>query len=122
MLRTRGEAVKKAVKTNTGWLESLAQKMDTPAFASTGTRSVLHLSSSKKSSCEVKESLENLLPHIARDWLEEYPFTAGIVHDPVLRMVQSFVKPGGKVLVPGGGVGRLAWELQKGGYEVDVNE
>jgi carnosine N-methyltransferase len=72
--------------------------------------------------CPHPDSLERLLAHLARDWSEEYTYTAGKVHKPVLDLVKKFARKDGRVLVPGSGVGRLGWELSRRGYEVEMNE
>lgn len=70
----------------------------------------------------VFDSLDRLIAHLARDWSDEYRHTAGKINGLLVEMVTRHVKARGRVLVPGAGLGRLAFELARLGYQVEMNE
>ncbi|CAA7260463.1 unnamed protein product [Cyclocybe aegerita] len=69
----------------------------------------------------VRESLK----HFVRDWSEEGAAERTRIFAPILDLLRS-VDPqergGLKVLVPGCGLGRLAWEISQLGYDTTANE
>ncbi|KAH9834161.1 N2227-like protein-domain-containing protein [Rhodofomes roseus] len=69
----------------------------------------------------VRESLK----HFVRDWSEEGRAERANIFGPILDVLQD-VKPAARqemrVLIPGSGLGRLAWEVSQMGYVVTANE
>ena len=60
--------------------------------------------------------------YIIRDWTKENKEERELNYTPIINEVQKYIKPGSKILVPGGGLCRLSYEIGKLGYEVDINE
>ncbi|KAL4249236.1 Carnosine N-methyltransferase [Abortiporus biennis] len=60
------------------------------------------------------------LKHFVRDWSAEGKVEREVIFQPildVLRQVPVESRPGMRVLVPGSGLGRLAWEISELGFE-----
>jgi len=69
----------------------------------------------------VRESLK----HFVRDWSEEGKEERDRMFKPILDIFQEVDEDerlGQKVLVPGCGLGRLAWEISQLGYDTTANE
>ncbi|EMD32949.1 hypothetical protein CERSUDRAFT_118375 [Gelatoporia subvermispora B] len=69
----------------------------------------------------VRESLK----HFVRDWSDEGKEERATIFEPileVLRRVDSEHRGAMRVLVPGSGLGRLAWEISELGFETAANE
>jgi len=69
----------------------------------------------------VRESLK----HFMRDWSEEGRGERERIFEPilnVLREVKPQIQGSMKVLVPGSGLGRLAWEISRLGFDTTANE
>ena len=60
--------------------------------------------------------------YILRDWTSERKRERDINYIPIINMVQKYVKPGSKILIPGAALLRLGWELAKMGYNIDAND
>uniref|UniRef100_A0A915HT62 carnosine N-methyltransferase n=1 Tax=Romanomermis culicivorax TaxID=13658 RepID=A0A915HT62_ROMCU len=70
------------------------------------------------------EKLRSTLKQFVRDWAEEGKEERESCYTPVLEdLKQLFPDPKGvEVLVPGAGLGRLAWDIAKAGYNCEGNE
>ncbi|KAH9920952.1 N2227-domain-containing protein [Fomitopsis serialis] len=69
----------------------------------------------------IRESLK----HFVRDWSEEGRGERARIFGPILDVLQeakSAARQEMRVLVPGSGLGRLAWEISQMGYVVTANE
>ncbi|KAM5543098.1 hypothetical protein V8D89_003482 [Ganoderma adspersum] len=69
----------------------------------------------------VRESLK----HFVRDWSEEGRKEREVIFGPVLDVLRACPeegRSGKRVLVPGAGLGRLAWEISELGYQTTANE
>ncbi|PCH36600.1 N2227-domain-containing protein [Wolfiporia cocos MD-104 SS10] len=69
----------------------------------------------------VRESLK----HFVRDWSEEGREERGRIFSPILDMLKEVPqakRDSLRVLVPGSGLGRLAWEISLLGFNVTANE
>ncbi|KZT69654.1 N2227-domain-containing protein [Daedalea quercina L-15889] len=69
----------------------------------------------------VRESLK----HFMRDWSEEGREERANIFGPILDVLNEVTAPGRRgmrVLVPGSGLGRLAWEISNAGFAVTANE
>ncbi|KAG6826998.1 hypothetical protein H0H92_013613 [Tricholoma furcatifolium] len=69
----------------------------------------------------VRESLK----HFIRDWSSEGTMERERIFQPildVLRAVDGPERSGKRILVPGSGLGRLAWEISQLGYDTTANE
>ncbi|KAF9262644.1 N2227-domain-containing protein [Marasmius fiardii PR-910] len=69
----------------------------------------------------VRESLK----HFIRDWSAEGKSERDRIFLPilqVLQLVEAGNRPGKKVLVPGSGLGRLAWDISQLGFDTTANE
>ncbi|TFK44997.1 N2227-like protein [Crucibulum laeve] len=76
------------------------------------------------SSADLGRTRESL-KHFVRDWSEEGAQERNRIFAPildVLRQVDSSERSSKKVLVPGSGLGRLAWEISQLGYDTTANE
>lgn len=65
------------------------------------------------------------LKHFVRDWSTEGAHERDIIFTPileVLRQVPHDQRAGRKVLIPGSGLGRLAWEVSELGFDTTANE
>ncbi|KAL5483099.1 hypothetical protein ACEPAI_8328 [Sanghuangporus weigelae] len=75
---------------------------------------------------ELREVREALL-HFARDWSEEGKEEREVVMKPILKALEQIapereLRKDTKVLVPGCGLGRLAWEISQLGFTTHANE
>ncbi|GJQ10380.1 hypothetical protein GpartN1_g2171.t1 [Galdieria partita] len=80
------------------------------------------------------EKVRSILLHIMRDWSKEGALERGECYQPLIestrkeferfcRMSSGRVDPATfRVLVPGAGLGRLAWELAREGFQVQGND
>eukprot|EP00588_Corethron_pennatum_P027185 CAMPEP_0194334522 /NCGR_PEP_ID=MMETSP0171-20130528/66370_1 /TAXON_ID=218684 /ORGANISM="Corethron pennatum, Strain L29A3" /LENGTH=393 /DNA_ID=CAMNT_0039097205 /DNA_START=65 /DNA_END=1243 /DNA_ORIENTATION=+ len=68
------------------------------------------------------EKVKSVLKSIARDWTATGAEERSESYGPMIEGVTKYVKRGGRVLVPGAGLGRLALEIYQQGYEVQGNE
>ncbi|GMH89929.1 hypothetical protein TL16_g11609 [Triparma laevis f. inornata] len=66
--------------------------------------------------------VKSVLKSIVRDWSAEGAEERAQCYDPIIAGTQKHVTKGGKVLVPGSGLGRLALELASRGYAVQGND
>ncbi|KAG7091331.1 hypothetical protein E1B28_010375 [Marasmius oreades] len=69
----------------------------------------------------VRESLK----HFIRDWSFDGKTERDRIFLPILQVLELVnveERPGKKVLVPGSGLGRLAWEISQLGFETTANE
>ncbi|KAF8190774.1 N2227-like protein-domain-containing protein [Pholiota molesta] len=69
----------------------------------------------------VRESLK----HFVRDWSEEGANERNRIFAPIINLlaqVETYKRPEMKVLVPGCGLGRLAWEIAQLGFDTTANE
>ena len=66
--------------------------------------------------------VQSVLKSCVRDWTAEGAEERAQCYDPVIAGTQKWAEPGGKVLVPGSGLGRLALELASRGYAVQGND
>lgn len=69
----------------------------------------------------VRESLK----HFIRDWSQEGANERQRIFQPILNVLQRVdhtERKGLKVLVPGSGLGRLAWEISQMGFDTTANE
>ena len=62
-----------------------------------------------------------LIAHLARDWSEAGAPARRRAHPAVLRALRK-LRRAARVLVPGAGVCRLAWEIASAGYRVEAND
>lgn len=66
------------------------------------------------------------LKHLVRDWSDEGAVERQNTHEPILTVLKKAVPPEDrakvKVLLPGSGLGRLAWEVSELGFDVTANE
>ncbi|TCD62701.1 hypothetical protein EIP91_006526 [Steccherinum ochraceum] len=65
------------------------------------------------------------MKHFVRDWSEEGKEERGKIFEPILRVMRQSEeegRKGEKVLVPGSGLGRLAWEVAELGYDTTAIE
>jgi hypothetical protein len=60
------------------------------------------------------------LKHFVRDWSEEGREERERIFSPILNVLRE--QPKGKVLVPGAGLCRLAWEISQLGHQTTANE
>ena len=69
-----------------------------------------------------------ILAHLVRDWSAAGASARARTHPPVLRALRALRRdrgqPGGRlrVLVPGAGLCRLAWEIARQGFRVEAND
>ncbi|KAF9562969.1 N2227-domain-containing protein [Agrocybe pediades] len=66
----------------------------------------------------VRESLK----HFVRDWSEEGEAERRRIFTPILDLLRTVDPVGKTVLVPGCGLGRLAWEISQLGFNTTANE
>lgn len=66
------------------------------------------------------------LKHLVRDWSDEGATERQSTHKPILSALKKAVltedRAKTKVLLPGSGMGRLAWEISELGFDVTANE
>lgn len=65
------------------------------------------------------DSVGQVVAHMVRDWTREGELVRRSVYDWCRRQVRSGTKT---ILIPGAGLGRLAWDLAKAGHFVEANE
>ena len=71
---------------------------------------------------------EMVIAHVARDWSSTArEWARARTHAPVLRAIDAIHRRHGRkqplrILVPGAGAGRLAWELSTRGHRVEAND
>ncbi|KIO25075.1 hypothetical protein M407DRAFT_76185, partial [Tulasnella calospora MUT 4182] len=79
-------------------------------------------SSKETDAMRVREALK----HLVRDWSDEGAMERQNTHEPILTVLKKAVPPEDrakvKVLLPGSGLGRLAWEVSELGFDVTANE
>jgi len=74
------------------------------------------------------EKVKSTLKQLARDWAEEGAAERAACYGPLLADIErllpseSAARPNAKVLVPGAGLGRLAWECAARGFACQGNE
>ncbi|KAI0079841.1 N2227-domain-containing protein [Panus rudis PR-1116 ss-1] len=69
--------------------------------------------------------VQEALKHFVRDWSEEGKQEREVIFEPilaVLRDVPPNKREGMKILVPGSGLGRLAWEISELGFQTTAVE
>jgi len=73
-----------------------------------------------------REKVPSTLKQLMRDWSDEGVRERQTCYDPILKELESLFpagqRAGRKVLVPGAGLGRLAFEIAKLGYQCQGNE
>ncbi|KAF7968798.1 hypothetical protein HWV62_29264 [Athelia sp. TMB] len=69
-----------------------------------------------------QDVIEEIMGHIQRDWTPIGQKERDEVFLPIMDALQKAIPHGGKVMVPGAGLGRLAHDIAEKGYEVDANE
>ena len=110
-----------------------------PRFASDGHNCTSDQSfgSSSSSSSSRKDEDDNggstyssgemILAHLARDWSSHGAVARAATHRPVLRHLDSLQRRARsgqplRILVPGSGACRLAWEMARRGHRVEAND
>ncbi|PPQ82497.1 hypothetical protein CVT26_012951 [Gymnopilus dilepis] len=86
---------------------------------------VLHDSSSINTNSADLGRVRESLKHFVRDWSEDGAYERGRIFAPileVLRTVDPEARPAKKILVPGCGLGRLAWDISQLGFDTTANE
>jgi len=72
------------------------------------------------------DKVNSTLKQIVRDWAAEGAREREQCYGPLLTALTSLhpaaARPGTKVLVPGAGLGRLAWEIAREGFDCEGNE
>lgn len=73
------------------------------------------------------EKLQSTIKQFVREWGNDGKPEREAAHTPLLEALQSAMGPdaarrGARVLVPGAGLGRLAWEVARLGYRVQASE
>ena len=72
------------------------------------------------------ENLRSTLRQLVREWSVEGSIERSACFDPILEVMQSRfteeARNSKKVLVPGAGLGRLAWEINRLGFHVQGND
>jgi len=77
------------------------------------------------------DTAQQLLAHLARDWSADGASARAKTHRPVLRALRRAERQWRwrwrgaaplRVLVPGAGMGRLAWEVARRGHRVEAND
>lgn len=130
-LRARSAAINAATEANRGFVLELVDLLESPAFTKpTQSPSPDFYPMSRfvptveSLACKPGsyDSVETLMGHLSRDWSTEHDYTGGKSYDIILRMMESHVPKGGRVLLPGAGLGRLAFDLAKRGYKVEMND
>lgn len=79
----------------------------------------------KETSLEESSSYDcvaQVMAHITRDWTTLGLFVRQRTYDWCRHEIRSYLKKGDSVLVPGAGLGRLAFDLACDGYSVEANE
>ena len=65
------------------------------------------------------DSLHQIMAHLVRDWTLEGESGRTSIYDWCRQQIKGKAK---SILVPGAGLGRLAWDLSQDGHEVEANE
>uniref|UniRef100_S4RCY8 Carnosine N-methyltransferase n=1 Tax=Petromyzon marinus TaxID=7757 RepID=S4RCY8_PETMA len=68
------------------------------------------------------DKLKSTLKQLVRDWSSEGQGERDSCYRPILNAIQTYLGAGPRVLVPGSGLGRLAWEIARLGYSCQGNE
>lgn len=129
-LRARSALINEATERNRAFILELVDILERPGFANAVQASPeffpmsRYIPTSAAASCKPGsyDSIETLYGHVSRDWSTEHAFTGAPSYDIMLRMLEKHVPKGGRVLVPGAGLGRLAFEVAKRGYRVEAND
>ncbi|KAG8938859.1 hypothetical protein FRC04_007413 [Tulasnella sp. 424] len=83
---------------------------------------VVPASSKETDAMRVREALK----HLVRDWSDEGAIERQYAHKPILNALEKAVpsedRVRARVLLPGSGMGRLAWEISQLGFDVTANE
>lgn len=83
---------------------------------------VVPASSKETDAMRVREALK----HLVRDWSGEGAIERQYAHKPILNALEKAVpsedRARARVLLPGSGMGRLAWEISQLGFDVTANE
>ena len=69
-----------------------------------------------------QDRVRTVLKQMVRDWSQEGAEERKMAYDPIIEAVVSRVPRNRRVLVPGSGLGRLAFELTQRGYACQGNE
>ena len=69
-----------------------------------------------------QDRVRTVLKQMVRDWSQEGAEERKLAYDPIIEAVVSRVPRNRRVLVPGSGLGRLAFELTQRGYACQGNE
>jgi carnosine N-methyltransferase len=72
-----------------------------------------------------KDKVRSTIKQCVRDWSFEGELERKECYDPILQTLMSYYpdnRSNIRVLVPGAGLGRLAWEIARIGFETQGNE
>lgn len=69
-----------------------------------------------------QDVIEEIMGHIQRDWTPAGQKERDEVYVPIIDALMKAIPQGGRVMVPGAGMGRIAHEIAEKGYKVDANE
>ncbi|KYQ99984.1 hypothetical protein DLAC_03573 [Tieghemostelium lacteum] len=94
---------------------------------SSGGGSSTSISYIKLSSNQIVDKFKNLMYHLVRDWSSEGEAERLQCYTPIINELNEIYKntidkKSIKVLCPGSGLGRLAYEISSLGYHTDLNE
>eukprot|EP00928_Gymnodinium_smaydae_P049249 TRINITY_DN33049_c0_g1_i1.p1 TRINITY_DN33049_c0_g1~~TRINITY_DN33049_c0_g1_i1.p1 ORF type:complete len:417 (-),score=47.07 TRINITY_DN33049_c0_g1_i1:57-1136(-) len=67
-------------------------------------------------------SMASVFLHLFRDWSADCSHVLTSTYRPAVELLQKFLPDGGNVLLPGAGLGRLALEIAREGYQVEAND
>ena len=132
------EKVLAALLGNFSYVLALPERQTKNAAAETTTESArvreettsteFHLKESKKKGLANKaethsyDSATQIWAHIVRDWTVEGKAIRHTLYDWCCQQMETFCPYRATVLVPGSGMGRLAYDLYQRGYNVEANE
>jgi len=127
MYNVKLDAVEECIKKNQKLLDLIVSKFESPfdsCFAETVDRNMVLKGRNILTEIEV-ENLRSLLRQMVRDWSEEGDHERALSYQPILQELERrFRGPREDVniLVPGAGLGRLAFEIAKLGFSCQGNE
>ncbi|KAI9006428.1 N2227-like protein-domain-containing protein [Hyaloraphidium curvatum] len=129
-LRVRSDAINAATERNRLFVFELIDMLEGREFAQPVPVSPSffpmsnYVPTTASASCQPSsyDSIETLMGHLSRDWSTEHDFTGAKSYEIMLRMLEKYVPKGGKVLLPGAGLGRLGFEIAKRGFRVEMND
>jgi len=129
VLKKRAEAVKRARDANRKFIEALIDDLPDLCVPDSDKPPPRPLAEIRELSDEALTlssnsygSISSVFLHLLRDWSTNCDHVGVSTYGPATAELRALLPQGGEVLLPGAGLGRLAFELAGCGYKVEAND